>query len=131
MLLHASPPTILQRSRNVKTRSSVLFVETRVFTRGIAALGLEASLHQLQNELLERPTAGVLDPGTGGLRKIRMPDPGRGEGKRGGARVHYLYLPHLNRIYLVFVYSKHDRETLTPDEKRALRAVVQTIGAAP
>jgi hypothetical protein len=110
---------------------SVLFVETKVFTRRIAALGLEVALHYLQNELLERPAAGALDPGTGGLRKVRMPDPGRGRGKRGGARVHYLWLPHLDRIYLVFVYSKHDRETLTPDDKRTLKAVVQSIGMEP
>jgi len=32
-------------------------------------LGLEAALRGLQLELLENPTAGDLDPSTGGLRK--------------------------------------------------------------
>jgi len=104
------------------------FVETTAFTRRIVALGLEVALHHLQSELQARPMAGVLDPGTGGLRKVRMPDPGRGKGKRGGARVHYLWLPHLQRIYLVFVYSKDDSDTLSPDDKRKLKAVVQSIG---
>jgi hypothetical protein len=109
----------------------VQFVETTAFTRRIVALGLEVALRHLQNELLARPMSGVLDPGTGGLRKVRMPDPGRGKGKRGGARVHYLWLPHLRRIYLVFVYSKDDSDTLSPDDKRMLKAVVHSIGVEP
>lgn len=60
-----------------------MFVETKVFTRRIAALGLEVPLHDLQLELLKRPAAGALDPGTGGLRKVRMPEPGHRKGKRG------------------------------------------------
>jgi hypothetical protein len=70
------------------------FVETTVFTKRITALGLEESLRLLQHELLLNPEAGDVESGTGGLRKIRMGDPGRGKGKRGGARVHYLWLKH-------------------------------------
>ncbi len=80
----------------------LVFVETSVFTKRIARLGLEDALRGLQLSLLENPTAGDLDPGTGGLRKVRMTDPTRGKGKRGGARVHYLWLPHRERIYLLF-----------------------------
>ena len=60
-----------------------------------------------------------------------MPDPGRGKGKRSGARVHYLWLPHLRRIYLVFVYSKDDSDTLSADDKRRLKDVVRSIGVEP
>jgi hypothetical protein len=63
------------------------FIETGVFTRRVQALGLEASLQRLQAELLANPEAGDVEPGTGGLRKIRMADPSRGKGKRSGARV--------------------------------------------
>ena len=103
------------------------FVETNVFTKRIAALGLEESLRGLQLELLDNPEAGDVDSGTGGLRKIRLGDPTRGEGKRGGARVHYLWLPHRGRIYLMFVYGKNEASTLTTDQKKALRAVVAQI----
>jgi hypothetical protein len=68
----------------------LIFVETGVFTKRVARLGLEEALRELQKELLQNPLGGDLDPGTGGLRKVRIPDPGRGKGKRGGARVHYL-----------------------------------------
>ena len=68
------------------------FVETTVFTKRISALGLEEPLRGLQLELLENPEAGDVEPATAGLRKIRLGDPSRGKGKRGGARVHYLWL---------------------------------------
>jgi hypothetical protein len=62
----------------------IQFIETTGFTDLIRKLGLETDLHVLQQELLENPTRGKLDPGTGGLRKIRMPDSSRGKGKSGG-----------------------------------------------
>lgn len=103
------------------------FVETTVFSRRIERLGLEEDLRELQTILLQNPEAGRLDPGTGGLRKIRIASAGRGKGKSGGGRVHYLYLSHVDRIYLIFVYSKDEDETLSPDQKRALSAVVKNI----
>ena len=106
------------------------FIETTVFTARIGKLGLEAGLHALQDTLLQAPQAGRLDPGTGGLRKIRIPDPMRGKGKRSGARVHYLWLPHRQRIYLMYVYSKDETATLSTAQKRSLYQVVQAIKAA-
>ena len=54
------------------------FVETNIFTRRLAALGLEGSPRGLQLELLDNPEAGDVEPGTAGLRKIRLGDPTRG-----------------------------------------------------
>ena len=105
------------------------FVETSVFTKRMATLGLEASLRGLQLELLDNPAAGDVEPGTAGLRKIRLGDPTRGKGKSGGARVHYLWLPHRGRIYLIFVYGKNEASTLTTDQKKRLRDVVAQIKA--
>ena len=105
----------------------VAFVETRVFTRRVNELGLEQGLRELQLQLTDNPEAGRLDPGTGGLRKVRMPDASRGKGKRSGARVHYLWLPEHSLVYLIFVYSKDEFETLTQDQKRQLKTVVDAI----
>lgn len=107
------------------------FVETTVFTNRIVALGLEDSLRQLQNELLANPEAGDIEPGTGGLRKIRMADPARGKGKRGGARAHYLWLHHKDRIYLIFAYGKHETATLNEQQKRQLRRIATQIREQP
>jgi hypothetical protein len=103
------------------------FIETTVFTRRVAELGLEGQLRQLQLELLGNPEAGALDPGTGGLRKVRLADPGRGKGKRGGARVHYLLVRHHERIYFLYVFGKDEAATLTPGQKKQLRAVVERM----
>ncbi len=103
------------------------FVETTAFTKRLAALGLEESLRELQLALLENPEAGDVEPGTGGLRKVRLGDPTRGKGRRGGARVHYLWLAHKSVIYLLYVYTKNEANTLTAEQKRELRAVVALI----
>jgi hypothetical protein len=97
-------------------------VETALFTARLTRLGLEASFQRLQLLLWQAPEAGALDPGTGGLRKVRMPDPGRGVGKRGGARVHYLWLAQRRTIY-----SRH--HDLSADQKAALRTLAHRIRA--
>ncbi len=106
---------------------STTFVETHVFTKRIMRLGLEQPLRELQMELRANPKAGDVDPGTGGLRKVRVADPGRGTGKRGGARVHYLWVPSRELIYLVFVYSKGEAATLTKYQRTALSRIVRQI----
>jgi len=103
------------------------FVEASAFTKRISALRLEESLRGLQLELLENPEAGDIEPGTAGLRKLRLGDPTRGKGKRGGARVHYLWLPHRGVIYLMYVYGKNEATGLTPAQKRQLRDIVLHI----
>jgi hypothetical protein len=110
---------------------AMTFVETAIFTRRVVRLGLEDALRRLEAELADRPNAGDLEPGTGGLRKIRMPDPRRGKGKRGGARVYYLVVPQGQRIYLVFVYGKDEAEMLTGGQRRLVAAVVSQIKAEP
>lgn len=105
----------------------IQFVETIVFTRLVREHRLDEALRGLQLELVENPTAGDVDSGTGGLRKVRMPDPGRSKGKRGGIRVHFLWLPHRKRIYLLYLYRKGERDTLTAAQKSVLRQVVRLI----
>jgi len=103
------------------------FIETNIFTKRVMQLGLEDELHDLQGELLANPTAGDTDAGTGGLRKVRMRATGRRKGKRGGARAHYLYLETHGVIYLLFVYGKDEQSTLSRDQKKQLRAMVESI----
>lgn len=69
------------------------FVETTGFTKWVTAHLPNGHYWELQELLLENPDAGVVIPGCGGLRKIRVSDPDRQAGKRGGFRVIYLYIP--------------------------------------
>ncbi|MDE2038437.1 MAG: type II toxin-antitoxin system RelE/ParE family toxin [Elusimicrobia bacterium] len=103
-----------------------LFVEMPPFERRINRARPE-TLASIQNELLERLEAGDVIEGTGGLRKLRVADPGRGKGKRGGFRVIYLDLPHAGRTYLVALYDKNEKIDISADEKRILRALAAQL----
>lgn len=105
------------------------FIASAAFTREVGRLGLEPDLVNLQAFLRHHPTAGVMDPGTGGLRKVRIGSPSRGLGKRGVARVHYLWLPAPRMIYLVWVYPKGRTASLSAGQKRQLRRVAKAIKA--
>ena len=78
-------------------------------------------LRELQNSIVKNPDAGKLIRGTGGFRKIRFP--GKGGGKSGGVRVIYMDLKVYSFVYLLIVYSKGQKETLTDEEKKNLRAI--------
>jgi hypothetical protein len=66
-----------------------VFVELPAFQRCRADYLDDEEFRSLQNSLLLNPLAGDVIEGTGGLRKLRHPDPRRGKGKRGGLRVIY------------------------------------------
>jgi len=69
--------------------------------------------------LSDRPDAGDVIPGAGGARKLRWA--AKGKGKRGGARIIYLYVVVAARIYLLRCYSKNVRTDLIADEKKEVR----------
>jgi len=101
----------------------MIFIETPAFTADVKALLPDDSYAQLQRELIARPAAGDLIPGTGGLRKIRWSLPG--QGKRGGARVIYYWFTLQSRILLLAIYGKGIKDDLTAAEKRVLRKIVE------
>lgn len=82
-------------------------------------------LHEVIDALAANPEAGDVIPGTGGLRKVRVALSGRG--KRGGARVIYYYHGATIPLYALAVYAKNEKSDLTPDEKKALTALLGII----
>ena len=86
-------------------------------TELIGTDGIEALAIYLANH----PDAGDVMAGAGGTRKLRWA--AKGKGKRGGARVIYLYVVIAARIYLLRCYAKSVRTDLTMDEKRELRQI--------
>ncbi len=90
----------------------------------------EDGLRELQDRLAERPDAGDLIPGTGGFRKVRVEDPRRGKGKRGGLRVIYYHFEEGNQIWLATLYDKGEARDLTAEQKRAMKTAVGREKAA-
>jgi hypothetical protein len=70
---------------------------------------------------IDHPEAGVVIPGAAGARKLRWA--AKGKGKRGGARIIYVYIAIAPRIYLLRCYAKNVRTDLTSDEKKELRQI--------
>ena len=93
-------------------------------TELIGAEGIEA----LAVYLIARPSAGDVIPGAGGARKLRWA--AKGKGKRGGARIIYLYVVIASRIYLLRCYTNNAKTDLTVDEKKQLRQVAAHLKGA-
>ena len=101
--------------------------ETPSFSRQIDKLFSEDEKRELIDYLAENPLAGDEIPGTGGVRKVRFA--ASGHGKRGGARVIYYYLDETMPIYALLAYAKNAQDDMTPDEKRAVSALVAVLKA--
>ncbi len=67
----------------------MIIIETPIFTKQLLSVLSDDEYRQFQQALLERPDAGMVIPGSGGLRKLRWGAEGRG--KRGGVRVIYYW----------------------------------------
>ena len=103
------------------------FIETPTFSKAISSLANDDLLKEIQSVILENPEEGDIVQGTSGIRKMRMKDPSRGKGKRGGLRVLYLDLADQSLVYLLYVYGKDEAEDLTPSEKKAFKELVSEL----
>ncbi len=103
----------------------MVFIELPVFTRVTAGLFDDEALRRIQEMLLVDPEAGGVISGGGGLRKLRVPLPGRG--KRGGARVIYYWWARKHHCYLVYAYAKNEQSDLTRDQLKQLARIMKEV----
>src|SRR6266704_7188073 len=90
------------------------FIETPTFTRLVLDLMEDEDYAKLQAALAKRPDVGKIIPGGGGIRKMRWA--GSGRGKRGGLRIIYYWWVAKDRISMLTVYAKNERDDLTPEQ---------------
>ena len=64
------------------------------------------------------PKCGAVIPGTGGVRKLRVAASGRG--KRGGARVIYLFGGEDVPLFLLAAFAKNEKSDLSKAERNGL-----------
>jgi len=93
-------------------------------TELIGAEGVEA----LAAYLADHPDAGDVIPGAGGVRKLRWA--AKGKGKRGGARIVYVYVVIAARVFLIRCYAKNVKSDLTANEKKQLRQIAANLKGA-
>ena len=106
------------------------FIETTEFTAWVRQYLSDEALSELQKCLLNDPHTGVVMPGCGGMRKMRVPDPKRSKGKRGGVRVIYLHVAEADIIYLMDIYGKDEQEDLTFGQKKILKRLADEYKSA-
>jgi len=101
----------------------VRFVETTVFTRQITAVLTDDEYRLLQEALLRRPEQGAMIKDTGGVRKLRWAEEGRG--KRGGLRVIYYWHPEREMFLMLYAYRKSEQQDLTAAQRKLLARAVR------
>ena len=97
----------------------VIFVETPIFTRRIAEYLADDEYGRLQSFLILHPQIGKIIQGSGGIRKLRWA--GSGRGKRGGLRLICYWWVSKDRISMLTVYAKSEKDDLTSDQLKQLR----------
>jgi hypothetical protein len=102
-------------------------VETHPFIRRAEKLLSQEERHELIEFLAFNPEAGDVIQGTGGVRKMRFA--AKGKGKSGGVRVIYYFMDEDAPIFALLVYGKNEQANLTADQKRAVRAIAETLKA--
>ena len=101
------------------------FVETSVFTRECKSLLTDDEYKEFQTHLLLDPEAGSIIVGTGGCRKVRWAR--QGTGKSSGIRAIYYYYNPAGRLYMLLVYPKREKDSLSAAEKNLLKAGVSVF----
>ena len=103
------------------------FIYTAPFRKCWAAMGLgDESLPALEKALLHDPQLGDVIEGTGGARTMRISLEDN-RGKSGGGRVIYVDVFEKEKLYLLFAYPKNVQENLTPEQKRAIKRIIEEI----
>jgi hypothetical protein len=101
-----------------------LFIELPAFERYRRDYLDDEAYLGLQHAMMKQPDKGDVIEGTGGLRKLRHADPRRGKGTRGGLRVIYYWWQAGRQFWLFTLYDKDEASDLSPQERDALKTML-------
>ncbi len=100
----------------------MVFVETGLFTKLLPHYLSDDEYRGLQIHLSQRPDAGDLIRGSGGVRKVRWAVAGKG--KSGGLRIIYYWLKPEGQIFLLTLYGKGEKETLSAADLKRISKLI-------
>tara|TARA_R110002124_G_scaffold57039_5_gene160237 strand:- start:3046 stop:3357 length:312 start_codon:yes stop_codon:yes gene_type:complete len=89
----------------------MIFIEASTFSELLPDYLTDDEYRGLQIYLMQKPDAADLVRGSGGVRKVRWAPDGRG--KSGGVRVIYYWKKPNHEIWLLTIYSKSERSTIS------------------
>ena len=113
----------------MSTETGREFVTIPSFDLKWTRLGLtDDDLRRLERAILKDPKIGPVIQGTGKARKVRFAFENRG--KSGSARVIYVDYEVFEKVYLLDVYAKNEKESLTKADRNDLKAIVDYIELA-
>ena len=105
-------------------------VETPTYLATANKLFSEKERADIVALLAADPECGDVIQGTGGFRKARVAR--QGMGKSGGARVIYIWRNEKFPVFLITVFPKNEKESLSMAERNALKkradAIFETYG---
>ena len=86
------------------------FIETTIFTKLLPRYLSDNEYRAFQWYLLKTPDAGDIVRGSGGVRKIRWAQDGKG--KRGSIRIMYYWKKSDEEIWLLTIFSKNEKAAI-------------------
>ena len=101
------------------------FIYLALFERTRKGVLDDDEMKAVEDELLANPRAGVVIVDTGGVRKTRAAQGGRG--KSGSARVVYLFVEEQATVYFILAFPKNVQGNLTAEQKRLVRTLVSQV----
>jgi hypothetical protein len=93
-------------------------VETPTYLADAERLFSAEEREAIVDTVSAEPRSGVVIPGTGGVRKLRVAASGRG--KRGGARVIYVFGGDDVPVFLLALFAKNEKSDLSQAERNKL-----------
>ncbi len=93
-------------------------VELPEFQKRVSGLMREEEKASVINYLASHPQSGDLMQGTGGIRKLRWS--AQGKGKSGGVRVIYYFHSESMPLFLLTVFGKGEKASLSKAERNEL-----------
>lgn len=106
-------------------RAYITVVETASFISAAKDCMTDEERAEAVGMIARNPECGNLLVGGGGIRKVRFSVGGRG--KSGGVRIVYYYHDMDVPVFLLTVFAKNERATLTKDELGQLAKAAKSL----